>query len=196
MSITRTAVSAPLSSDDPRKARLAAIIERESLLRGDFTLSSGRQSNYLFQLRQTMLHPEGASLLGEIIVDFMRRESLTCIGGLAMGAVPLVSSVAVASFAKSYPVNAFFVRKEVKGHGAKERIDGFLPEDAEVLVVDDVTTTGGSTLKAVDAIVEERRGRVSLALSILDRQEGAAEELARHGIGLVSLFTRRDFLPD
>ncbi len=166
------------------------------MLRGNFTLSSGRQSTYLFQLRQTMLHPEGAALLGDVIVDFMRREGLSCIGGLAMGAVPLVSAVAVASFSKGYPVNAFFVRKEIKEHGAKERIDGHLPEGSEVLVVDDVTTTGGSTLKAVDAISEERGGKVTRALSIVDRREGAAEELARRGISLVSLFTRSDFLPD
>jgi orotate phosphoribosyltransferase len=143
-----------------------------------------------------MLHPEGAALLGDIIVDFMREARLRCVGGLAMGAVPLVAAVAAASYGKEYPVDAFFVRKEVKSHGAKERIDGHLPEGAEVLVVDDVTTTGGSTLKAVEAMVEERRCTVRQALSIVDREEGACEELARHGIGLSSLFTRRDFLPD
>lgn len=188
--------SQPLAPEDARRARLAAIIERESLLRGHFVLSSGRESTYLFQLRQTMLHPEGASLLGDVIVDYMRAQKLSSIGGLAMGAVPLVTAVAVASFSKGYPVNAFFVRKEAKGHGARERIDGHLVKGSEVLVVDDVTTTGGSTLKAVEAIREEGGCSVTRALSIVDREEGATEAMARQGIALVSLFKRTDFLPD
>lgn len=186
----------PLVPEDARRARLFSIIERESLLRGHFVLSSGRESTYLFQLRQTMLHPEGSSLLGDVIVDYMRAQKLSSIGGLAMGAVPLVTAVAVASFSKGYPVHAFFVRKEAKGHGAKERIDGHLVKGSEVLVVDDVTTTGGSTLKAVEAIREEGGCTVTRALSIVDREEGAAEEMARHGIALVSLFKRTDFLPN
>ncbi|MGE0212370.1 MAG: orotate phosphoribosyltransferase [Parvibaculaceae bacterium] len=189
-------LSHPLAPDDARRGRLAAIIERESLMRGHFVLSSGRESTYLFQLRQTMLHPEGASLLGDVIVDYMQRQGLSSVGGLAMGAVPLVSAVAVASFSKGYPVRAFFVRKEAKGHGAKERIDGHIAKGSEVLVVDDVTTTGGSTIKAVEAIREEGGCTVTRALSIVDREEGASEELARHGIALVSLFKRTDFLPD
>lgn len=179
---------------DPRISRLRQIVDCESLLRGDFTLSSGRRSNYLFQLRQTTLHPEGACLIGELIIEFMKQHELTCVGGLELGAVPIVTAVAQSSFILGYPVAAFFVRKESKAHGARERIDGYLREDAEILIVDDVTTSGGSMLQAIAAIqAEGRQCRVRKALSIVDRLEGAKDRLASEGIALYSLLNRTDF---
>ena len=115
-------------------------------------LSSGRTSTYLFQLRQTTMLPEGAALIGDIIVDYMKSHGIACIGGLEMGAVPIVASVAAVSHLKNYPVDAFFVRKAQKEHGARERIDGHLRTGAEVLMIDDVATTGGSILKAIEGI--------------------------------------------
>ena len=163
-------------------------------MRGDFTLSSGRRSHYLFQLRQTTLDSEGSQLIAGLIVDFMRARRLGCIGGLALGAVPIVSSVAPVSFQMGYPVKAFFVRKEAKKHGAAERIDGYLDLDAEVLVVDDVTTTGASMRDTVAGMKEAGyRGTVTTALSIVDREEGAKQALAASGIELHSFFTRTDF---
>jgi orotate phosphoribosyltransferase len=180
--------------DDRRLKRLHEIIEANSLLRGDFTLSSGRKSNYLFQLRQTTLHSEGALLIAGLIVDFMRSHRLTCIGGMVVGAVPIVAAVAPVSFQQGYPVKAFFVRKQAKAHGAEERIDGYLVAEADVLVVDDVTTTGASMLEAIAAMKEGGyRGTVRKALSIVDREEGARENLAAQGIELSSFFTRSDF---
>jgi orotate phosphoribosyltransferase len=123
---------------------------------GDFKLSSGRHSTYLFQVRQTTMLPEGAALLGEIILEYLCRHSIECIGGLEIGAVPLVSSVAVMSHIKGSPINAFFVRKSAKEHGARERIGGHLCEGAEVLLVDDVATTGRSILKAVEGMKSGR----------------------------------------
>ena len=179
---------------DQRLDRLRAIIESESLMRGDFTLSSGRKSNYLFQLRQTTLHSEGSQLIAELIVDYMRSRRLGCIGGLVHGAVPIVSSVAPISFQMGYPVKAFFVRKEAKKHGAEERIDGYMDRDAEVLVVDDVTTSGASMRDAITGMIEAGyRGTVTTALSIVDREEGAKQALAASGIELLSFFTRTDF---
>ncbi len=182
-----------ITRDDPRWQRLHAIVEAHSLLRGDFTLTSGRKSSYLFQLRQTTLHPEGAFLIGQIIVDYMRRQGLRCVGGLEMGAVPVVTSVACVSFQAEYPVDAFFIRKAVKTHGARERVDGHVGDGAEVLMLDDVTTTGGSILKAIDGLAEERACTVSVALSLLDREEGASEMLAERGLKLVSIFRKSDF---
>jgi len=142
------------SFDDPRLVRLREIVADHSLMTGDFVLSSGRRSRYLFQLRQTVLHPEGAWLIGGLIVDFMRSMGLACIGGLEMGAVPVVSAVAVRSHDMGFPVSVFFARKQAKSHGARERINGYLENGADILLVDDVSTTGGSLLKTLDAIRE------------------------------------------
>ena len=135
-----------LDHSDARWRRLQEIIRAYSLKRGEFVLASGRTSTYLFQLRQTTMLPEGAALIADIIVDYMKRHAIACIGGLELGAVPIVSAVAAVSHLKNYPVDAFFVRKAQKEHGARERVDGFLRADAEVLMIDDVATTGGSIL--------------------------------------------------
>ena len=180
------------SRDDRRLVRLHELIDKLSLQRGDFTLSSGRKSKYLFQLRQTTMQPEGASLIGDLIIDFMREHRIECVGGLELGAVPVVSATAVMSFQKHHPVAAFFVRKEAKKHGAKERIDGHILDNDEILLVDDVTTTGQSMLDAIEPIAGEGR-RMEKALSIVDREEGAAEFLAEHGITLYSFLKRSDF---
>lgn len=178
--------------DDPRLMRLRDIIRRESYQEGEFVLASGRTSNYFFQLRQTTMHAEGASLIGELLVEFMRARDLHCIGGLEMGAVPVVTAAAVMSFQRGYAVDAFFARKQAKQHGARELIDGHIRPGAEVLMVDDVTTTGGSTLKAVAAIAP-LGCTVRTALSVVDREEGAADNLAAAGITLFCLLRRSDF---
>ena len=134
-----------LDRSDARWLRLREIVAAHSLKTGSFVLSSGRTSTYLFQLRQTTMLPEGAALIGDIIVDDMKRHGLACIGGLEMGAVPIVAAVAAVSHLKGYPVEAFFVRKVAKEHGAGERIDGFLHDGSEVLMIDDVATTGDSS---------------------------------------------------
>ena len=180
-----------LDRTDPRFARLKEIIGERSLMRGAFTLASGRSSTYLFQLRQTTMDPEGSCLLSEIVATFMRTAGLSHIGGLEMGAVPIVSAVAATSFRLGHPVSAFFVRKKPKDHGARQQIDGYVPKGGEALIVDDVTTTGGSTLKAVEAVRDQCTVRT--ALSIVDREEGATENLAAAGIRLLPLFRRSDF---
>lgn len=187
------AVSDVVSHKDPRWARLREQIERFSLKTGTFKLSSGRNSAFLFQLRQTTLHPEGAYLLADIIVDYMDAQKISFVGGLVMGSVPIAASVAAISHSRKKPVHAFFVRKDAKVHGACEIIDGFTG-DGEVLLVDDVATSGGSILRALSILREEGfKGTVRKALVIVDREEGATENLEKNGIELVSLFKKSDF---
>lgn len=106
----------------------------------------------------------------------------------------MVAAIAAVSFPKGAPVEAFFVRKEAKGHGAKERIDGYVPKGGESLIVDDVATTGGSILEAIAGMTEEHpEAKATRALVVIDREEGAAEKLAEKGITLASIFKRSDF---
>jgi len=183
-----------LDHSDPRWSRLRDIIRSQSLKLGHFILSSGRTSTYLFQLRQTTMLPEGAALLGSIIVEYMKGNGIRCVGGLELGAVPLVASAAILSHLEGYPIEAFFVRKTQKEHGARERIDGHLSSGAETLLVDDVATTGGSILKAIEGMKSDSRHfGVYRALAVVDREEGATENLREHGIELASIFKQSDF---
>ena len=181
--------------NDSRWLRLRDQIQKDSLKRGEFKLSSGRTSNFIFQLRQTTLHPEGAALLADMIVDYMRANDIKYVGGMVQGAVPIAAAVAARSYGTQKPVFAFFVRKETKEHGAKERIDGFIGDEGdEILIVDDVATSGGSLIKTLEALREEGHSRVvRKALVIIDREEGAAEALSQHGVQLVSIFKKSDF---
>ena len=188
-----TSTSAPQTLD-PRRNRLREIIKEKSLITGrTFTLASGRTSSFFVNLKQTMLDPEGANLLADLTLDVMEAQGIHNIGGLEMGAVPLVSAVCTKSFER-FPVKAFFVRKAVKDHGTAQLIDGHLDEGSEVLIIDDVVTTGGSAIKAAEA-VRARGCHVSKILAIVDRQEGGRENLMRQGFELISLLNRSDF-PD
>lgn len=178
---------------DPRWVRLRDIIRVNSLMKGDFTLSSGRKSSYLFQLRQTTMLPEGQSLIGQLVYEYMMRMGIDTLGGLVLGAVPVVCAAAFASHNAGQPVKAFFVRKEAKVHGAKELIDGHVDHGTEVLIIDDVTTTGKSMYQAVENLRDERGSTVKYALSVVDREEGATEELIGKGIVLASIFKKTDF---
>lgn len=183
-----------VAHSDKRWARLREIVLERSLKLGDFVLSSQRTSKYLFQLRQTTMFPEGAALISDIILEYMKRYALRCIGGMEMGAVPIVAAVGVTSYAQAYPVNAFFVRKEAKKHGARERIDGYVTDGGEILLIDDVATTGNSIVAALAGVREEYPAcRVRRGLVVIDREEGATEALAEQGISLASIFKKSDF---
>ena len=190
----RNAADDVLDRSDPRWERLRQIILDKSLKLGDFILSSGRTSKYLFQLRQTTLLPEGASLLGDVVLEYMKRENIRCVGGLELGAVPLVAAISAMSHVRGHPVQTFFVRKKAKEHGARERIDGHLTDGENVLLVDDVATSGNSMFGAVEGIhLEYPNCVVKRALVVIDRQEGATEALAARNIQLVSIFKKSDF---
>ena len=178
---------------DQRRKRLADLIKERSFRRGNFTLASGKQSAYYFDSKPTMLHPEGASLLAALIVDELAGVKADCVGGLEMGAVPLIAPVAMRSVEFGCRLPGFFVRKAVKDHGTKKRVDGTDIAGKTVVILEDVTTTGASAMDAVKA-VEEAGANVALVLSILDRGEGAAELYAKAGIPFKSLFRAEEFI--
>jgi orotate phosphoribosyltransferase len=179
------------------RARLKEIIRARSFGRGEVKLASGRMSNFYFNLKPTMLDAEGAALLAELTFEALRDENVDYVGGLEMGAVPIAGAIAQVSFLKGRPIRAFFVRKKPKEHGAKLTVEGLAPGESlqgkQVVVVEDVTTTGGSAIKAVEA-VKDAGGEIAFVLTMIDREEGAAETFRDAGIAFRSLFRAAEFL--
>ena len=178
---------------DDRRERLLRIIKAQSLLTGaEFTLASGQRSGFFFDMKKTMFHPEGAALIGDIIFEMIAGDTdVDYIGGLEIGAIPMAVSVAARSF-PDRPINAFFVRKAAKDHGAINLIDGQFRPNAKVILFEDVTTTGGSVMKAVRA-VRDQGCTVKKILTIVDRGEGAAANLKKENLELAAIFTMDDF---
>src|SRR6201990_3374368 len=168
-------------SKSANRARLHEIIRKRSFGRGEITLASGRKGNFYFNLKPTMLDPEGATLLAELTYEALKDENYDFIGGLEMGAVPLAGAIAQLSWIKGHPIAAFFVRKAPKEHGARLAIEGLAKDESlvgkRIVVVEDVTTTGGSAMKAVEAL-REAGADVALVFTMVDREEGAAETFA------------------
>ena len=184
---------APKNSDLPRKReKLLTIIRRQSLLQNrDFRLASGGSSNFFFDMKRTMFHPEGASLVTDLLFDALKEEDFDYIGGLETGAIPIVAALCVRSWPEK-PIRGFFVRKEVKGHGTDQRVDGLLERGSKVILVEDVTTTGGSAMQAVNE-AQQYECAILKVISVVDRLEGAEENFRAAGIKFEALFTWRDF---
>jgi orotate phosphoribosyltransferase len=184
-------------SKSASRARLAEIIRARSFGRGEITLASGRKSDFYFNLKPTMLDPEGAALLAELTFDALKDDKLDYVGGLEMGAVPLAGAIAQLSWLKNHPIAAFFVRKKPKEHGARLAVEGLAKGETlqgkRVVIVEDVTTTGGSAIKALDA-VRDAGGEVVLVYTMIDREEGATENFAQTGVPFRSLYRASEFL--
>jgi orotate phosphoribosyltransferase len=179
-----------------QKQRLIQIVTARSFRRGEFTLASGKKSNLYFNLKPTMMDPEGAHLIASAMLDLLP-PGTDYVGGLEMGAVPLAAACAAISFEQDRPVRAFFVRKQAKEHGAKQQVEGLAEGETlagrRVALLEDVTTTGGSVLKAA-LMVREAGGAVDTVVTVLDRLEGAGEALAAEGLSLKPVLTARDFI--
>jgi orotate phosphoribosyltransferase len=184
-----------LKSDN--RARLAEIIRTRSFGRGKITLASGRESDFYFNLKPTMLDAEGAALLAELTLDALAGEKVDYVGGLEMGAVPIAGAIAQLSFMRGKPIPAFFVRKKPKEHGAKLSIEGLAKNESisgkRVVVVEDVTTTGGSAMKAVESL-REAGAQIAFVLTMVDREEGAAETFKEAGLDFRSIYRASEFL--
>jgi orotate phosphoribosyltransferase len=157
----------------------------------EFRLTSGRASNFFIDLKRTMFEPEGASLLADLLFASIKDEDVEYVGGMEAGGIPIVAALTLRSWPER-PIRGFFVRKEIKGHGTDQRIDGLLERGSKVVLFEDVTTTGGSAMYAVDQV--RRCGcTVVKVISVVDRLEGAKENFQAAGIKFEPLFTRRDF---
>ncbi len=183
------------------RSELADLLRAKSVKTGHFVLASGKESDLYVDCRVTTLDAKGAVLLGRVLHDLLQKEAsarglkIESLGGLTMGADPLALSTAMASSlaGDAEPVQAFTVRKEPKGHGRGKRIEGNFAEGQTVVAVDDVITTGGSTLKAIEAI-REAGGNVAFAMALVDRQEGGREAIEKEGIPVVAAFTREELV--
>lgn len=178
---------------DLRQELLDLILE-VSFERRPVMLASGRQSDFYLDLRTTLMRPRGVRLAGALTFEKIRSgPHVDAVGGMAVGAVPYVSAVlaAAAEADPETPLLGFFVRKEAKKHGTGRQVEGGFAPGQTVALVEDTTTTGGSTLEALD-LVEQAGGKVARVLCLVDRGEGAAEAFAERGIVLEPLFCRDD----
>src|SRR5215468_419138 len=157
-----------------KRERLLAIIRSQSLLQDrEFHLTSGRSSSFFIDLKKTMLDPEGAALLADLLFDKVKTEDVDCVGGMETGAIPLVAELCMRSWPEK-PVTGFFIRKEAKGHGTDQHVEGRLKRGSRVILLEDVTTTGGSAMRAVNQ-TRQLQCTVLKVITVVDRLEGAEE---------------------
>ena len=177
------------------KQELIKILKRDSYRNGDFTLSSGKKTEHYINCKPVILNAAGLKLVSHSMLEYIDQNSVA-VAGLTLGADPLVCGVALASLEHPWcpTQDALIVRKEAKGHGTNAWVEGPLPEaGSEITVLEDVVTTGGSSLKAVEKL-RDLGYNVNRIISIVDREEGGWELMKESGIELFSLFTIRDFL--
>jgi orotate phosphoribosyltransferase len=177
--------------------RLKELLLQKSYRKGRIKLSSGRESDFYIDGKQTTLDAEGAFLCGSLLYGLINREgqNIGGVGGMTLGADPLVTAVSIVSYLEGNPIPAFIVRKEPKSHGTENYIEGRenLAAGASVALLEDVVTTGGTLLQVIDR-VKTQGLKVGLVATVVDRQEGGAEALAAEGFTLVSVFTREQLL--
>lgn len=158
-----------------------------------FKLVSGRMSNYYFNCKTVTLHPEGMYLIGNIVYEIIKDFPVRGIGGLTLGADPISDAVAYTSYLKGKPVEAFVVRKTAKAHGTMQWIEGNIRQGDDVVIVDDVITTGKSTIEAIEK--SKAAGlRILFAVALIDRQEGGKENIESLGVEVKSVITREEVM--
>ena len=174
---------------------LLTMLAERSARRGHFTLSSGRTSSLYIDARLTTMSPDGLALIGPVALSTLRNSAwhIDSIGGLTLGADPISYAIAYASASTDQPIRAFTVRKEPKVHGTGQRIEGPFHAGDHVVIIEDVITTGGSALRAVEA-VQSAGGTVVGVLALVDREEGGREALLATGLPVLTLVRATDIL--
>ncbi|HYJ94075.1 MAG TPA: orotate phosphoribosyltransferase [Vicinamibacterales bacterium] len=179
------------------RSPLVRLLAQRSLRWGRFTLSSGRESNHYVDARLTTMSPEGLALIGPLALDAIRQHGwpVDSVGGLTLGADPIAYAIAMASVASPPLVRAFTVRKEAKQHGTGRLIEGPMSDTDRVVVIEDTITTGGSALRAVEAI--QRAGAsISGILALVDREEGGRAVIEAQGFSVICLATLSELLDE
>lgn len=175
--------------------RLLSILAERSARRGQFTLASGRQSTLYIDARLTTMSPDGLALIGPLALAALRNAEwqVDAVGGLTLGADPISYAIAYASAGTPSPLRAFTVRKEAKAHGTGRLIEGPFRTGDHVAVIEDVITTGGSALRAVEAL-RAAGGTVAGVLALVDREEGGRDALLSAGLPVVALTRASDIV--
>ena len=188
------ALSAVMSN---ARAQLLEILRRKSVMYGDFTLASGKKSDFYCDARLTTLDPRGALALGKVGWEAVREKAASlgvqpaAIGGLTMGADPVALAIGMGAAQAGADLQVFSIRKQAKTHGRGKLIEGNFKSGDTVVVVDDTVTTGGSTLEAIEKVRAEG-GIVAFAVVLVDRAEGGREAIEATGVPVVAIFTRSD----
>lgn len=181
---------------DERKERLIQIVLERSFKYSEdppFTLVSGLKSNYYFNCKPTTLDPEGMNLIGEIIWDMLAGSAVTAAGGLTLGADPIANALSVISFQKGRPIKSFVVRKDVKDHGTRKAVEGNVAPGEQVVIIDDVITTGISTITAIER-AREAGLLIERVIVLIDRQEGGKENILVHTPRVEAVLTRTEIM--
>jgi orotate phosphoribosyltransferase len=178
------------------RPELLELLKTLAYRRGHFTLASGKTSDFFIDCKQAVLTAKGHHLCGELMLDALRHlPNCDAIAGVALGGCPLASAVSLMSQIRSRPIPALYVRKAAKDHGTQRLVEGDLTPGMRVVMVEDVVTTGGSTLKAVE-ILKKAGAQVVGVVVLVDRLEGGLENLQRTGLEVVALYTRHDFVEE
>jgi len=178
---------------DLDKSILRRLILKKAFKKGRFKLSSGGTSPYYFDGKQVTLNPEGAASLAKIILRYVKLDRAQAIGGLTLGADPMVGSVVALAPQARVKIDGFIVRKEPKKHGTQRSIEGVLKPGCKVIILDDVITTGSATFRAIEE-VEKLGCRVVRVMALVDREEGGGETLAKRGYLFTPVFRLNDFV--
>lgn len=180
------------------RARLLELLTDRSFARKRVTLASGRESDFFIDCKQAVLTAEGHALVGSVMLDAaLSTGSFDAVAGVELGGCPLASAVSLTSFTRGAPKDAVYVRKDAKEHGSRRDLEGNtrLARGASVIVLEDVTTTGGSTLRAVEKL-RAAGYVVNTVITLVDRLEGGRDAIEAAGLRFVAVYTRRDFIPD
>jgi orotate phosphoribosyltransferase len=174
--------------------RLRQMLLERSMRFGEFVLSSGATSNFYIDVRKTSLHPEGLQLISKLFWEVLREDKVTAVGGLTLGADPLVAGLMLHASAQGHPLQGFLVRRNTKDHGLRGQVEGNLAGHKRVAILDDVITSGESSLIAAEA-AESYKSEVVRVLSVVDRGQGASQVFQQRGYPYSALFSIGELLP-